>query len=72
MVREARGLIANIPHSLSEYKADKRQRQENTQFSDFLTAVLSSNWSKLLKRGQTIFACPLLECSNQNLSLELH
>ena len=72
MGRGARGLIANIPHSLSEYKADKRQRQENTQFSDFLTAVLSSNWSKLLKRGQTIFACSLLECSNQSLSLELH
>ena len=28
-------------HSLSEYKADKRQHQENTQFGDFLTAVVS-------------------------------
>ena len=33
--------LHTIPHSLSGYKADKRQHQENTQFSDFLTAVVS-------------------------------
>ena len=33
--------LHTILHSLSGYKADKRQHQENTQFSDFLTAVVS-------------------------------
>ena len=33
--------LHTIPHSLSEYKAGKRQHQENTQFGDFLTAVVS-------------------------------
>ena len=33
--------LHTTPHSLSEYKADKRQHQENTQFGDFLTAVVS-------------------------------
>ena len=33
--------LHTILHSLSGYKADKRQPQENTQFSDFLTAVVS-------------------------------
>ena len=35
------GLLAYHSTSLPEYKADKRQPQENTQFSDFLTAVVS-------------------------------
>ena len=30
-----------IPHSLTEYKADKRQHQENAKFGDFLTVVVS-------------------------------
>ena len=39
---KGRGLyLHTILHSLSGYKADKRQHQENTQFSDFLTAVVS-------------------------------
>ena len=33
--------LHTIPHFLSEFKADKRQHQENTQFGDFLTAVVS-------------------------------
>ena len=33
--------LYTTPHSFSEYKADKRQHQENTQFGDFLTAVVS-------------------------------
>ena len=33
--------LHTIPHSPSEYKADKRQHQENTKFGDFLTAVVS-------------------------------
>ena len=33
--------LHTILYSLSGYKADKRQHQENTQFSDFLTAVVS-------------------------------
>ena len=33
--------LHTIPNSLYKYKADKRQHKENTQFSDFLTAVVS-------------------------------
>ena len=33
--------LHTIPHSLSEFKTDKRQHQENTQVGDFLTAVVS-------------------------------
>ena len=33
--------LHTIPHSLPEYKADKRQDQENTQFGDYLTVVKS-------------------------------
>ena len=33
--------LHTIPHSLSEYKADKRQHLENTKFGDFLTVVES-------------------------------
>ena len=31
--------LHTTPHSLSEYKADKRQHLENTKFGDFLTVV---------------------------------
>ena len=34
--------LHTIPHSLSEFKTDKRQHQENTQVGDFLTAVVSA------------------------------
>ena len=33
--------LHTIPHSLFEFKADKRQHQENTQFGDFLGVVVS-------------------------------
>ena len=33
--------LHTIPHSLSEYKADKRQHLENTKFGDFLTVAES-------------------------------
>ena len=33
--------LHTTPHSLSEYKADKRQHLENTKFGDFLTVVES-------------------------------
>ena len=35
------GLLAYHSTSLPDYKADKRQHQENTKFGDFLTAVVS-------------------------------
>ena len=34
--------LHTILHSLSEYKADKRQHQENIKFGDFLTVVVSA------------------------------
>ena len=33
--------LHTIPHSLFEFKADKRQQQENTEFGDFLSVVVS-------------------------------
>ena len=43
--------LHTIPHSLSEYKAGKRQHQKNTNCSQ-VWCDISSNWSKLLDRGQ--------------------
>ena len=34
--------LHTILHSLSEYKVDKRQHQENIKFGDFLTVVMSA------------------------------
>ena len=65
--------LHTIPHSLFEFKADKRQLQENTEFGDFLSLVVSGVIFQVtgvsLEQRSNIFACLLLECSAQILFL---
>ena len=63
--------LHTIPHSLSEYKAGKRQHQKNTKFGDFLTVVKSgvifqaigvSSWTEVnhIRMSSTIIFCSIL------------
>ena len=62
--------LHTIPHSLSEYKAGKRQHQKNTKFGDFLTVVKSgvifqvigvSSWTEVshIRMSSTIIFCSI-------------
>ena len=44
--------LHTIPQSLSEYKAHKRQLQENAKSGDWVGCDILSNWSILFNIGQ--------------------